>query len=252
MTASGGIEVSYVAEPVGSITRARNRAIDEARGSGAEALVFIDDDEIVAPDWLEQLWAAHLEGTGDVVFGHVETLYPTEVPDAIRRSGVADNPVHPNGSLHLTCASNNTLIPTSVLSDIRFDPFFDVSSGEDTDFFRRLNSSGVAIRFAAGPKVFEPWSMDRANSAFLRARARRGGWLDARIRLNHDGRVAALKLSASILKNLIEAVRWSTEATVRRDRAFSERAAERWNRAAGKIAGLAGRQQPPKSDWQEK
>jgi succinoglycan biosynthesis protein ExoM len=180
-TASAKINVEYVAEAVGSITGARNRALEEAIKAGAEALVFIDDDELVASDWLKQLWAAHLQGRKDVVFGHVETVLPPGTPDEIVRSGIAQRPIYADGSLHHACASNNTLIPVDALGEIWFDSRFDRSSGEDTDFFRRLKRSGVGIRYCSAARVSEPWTHDRANTAFLMERARRIGWLDAMV-----------------------------------------------------------------------
>ena len=250
--AAASVPVEYVPEEVGSITRARNRGLKEAIDRGAEVLIFIDDDETVEADWLNVIWAAHVRSPKSVVFGPVKTLLPPGTPEAIARSGIADRPVHADGSLHRTCASGNTLIPVGALGEIWFDSRFDRSGAEDTDFFRRLNRAGVEIRYCRDPRVSEPWTSDRANSAFLMARARRVGWLDAMLPLDHVGARALPQVAASIIKNLAEAAGLMVLGLLRRDSALGLRARERWFRAAGKTSRIAGRPQPTKRDWQDR
>jgi GT2 family glycosyltransferase len=250
-SASGSAPVEYVAEDVGSITRARNRGLREAIDRGAEALVFIDDDETADVDWLDVIWTAHLNSPKTVVFGPVRTILPPGTPEAIVRSGIADNhnPVYEDGSLQPTCASNNTLIPVGALGEIWFDSRFDRSGGGDTDFFRRLNRTGVEIRYCSAARVSEPWSSDRANSRFLMERARRVGWLNAMVLLHHDGAWALPRVAASVAKNLAEAAGLMVLGLLRRDTALGLRARERWFRALGKTSRIVGRPQPTKPDW---
>src|SRR5579883_1155797 len=48
----------YVHEPRRGIPQARNRAIKTARELGCGLIAFIDDDELPANDWLDQLLSA--------------------------------------------------------------------------------------------------------------------------------------------------------------------------------------------------
>jgi hypothetical protein len=52
------------------------------------------------------------------------------------------------------------------------------------------------------------------------------------------------------MKNVVEAAGLAGLGTLRRNKALFLRAHERWARAVGKTARIAGRPQPVKSDWQ--
>ncbi|MGA9253598.1 MAG: glycosyltransferase, partial [Roseobacter sp.] len=58
-TLENGTDVTYVHEPELGIPFGRNRAAKEAIAIGADLLAFVDDDEIVAKDWLVQLIDAY-------------------------------------------------------------------------------------------------------------------------------------------------------------------------------------------------
>lgn len=62
------VPVRYVVEPRQGAAHARNRGVDEARG---EITVMVDDDVVVAPDWLGHLVAPLLDGPVDAVGGPV-------------------------------------------------------------------------------------------------------------------------------------------------------------------------------------
>jgi glycosyltransferase involved in cell wall biosynthesis len=73
------LPLRVVSEPVAGHTRARKRAAVEARG---ELLSFVDDDNLVSPDWAEScvaFFAAH--PSAGVIGGKIEPVF--EEPDSI-------------------------------------------------------------------------------------------------------------------------------------------------------------------------
>jgi glycosyltransferase involved in cell wall biosynthesis len=79
---SGPMTVRYVHEVRPGCSFARNRGIDEARG---EIIAFLDDDELVWPEWLMAMIAC-LQRTGaDCVGGRVLTCWDGESDPVVRR-----------------------------------------------------------------------------------------------------------------------------------------------------------------------
>jgi succinoglycan biosynthesis protein ExoM len=250
VVAACGVKADYISEDRASISGARNRAIRETLERGAKALIFVDDDELVDRRWLVEIWNAHCANPDDVLVGPVEILLDPSLPEWMVRTIGKEFTLPPDGHSMITCNSGNTLVPASALGSIWFDARFDVSGGEDTDFFRRLSRmGGVNIRVCSRAHVTERWDLARANPSFLRARARRSGWLHASVIIDQDGKAAMPRVALSLFKNIGQAAMFALGGLVRGDRALLERAAERWNRCAGKTARLAGRAQPRKSDW---
>lgn len=250
VVAECGVDVDYISEERASIAGARNRAIRETLERGAKALVFVDDDEFVDRRWLVEMWNAHCANPDDVLVGPVEILLDPALPEWMAGAIGKEFILPQDGRSMITCNSGNTLVPASALGSIWFSSRFDVSGGEDTDFFRRLSRVGrVNIRVCSSARVTERWDASRANPSFLRARARRGGWIHAFVTIDQDGIGAVPSVALSVFKNIGQAAVFALSGVVGGDRALLERAAERWNRCVGKLACLAGRPQPPKSDW---
>lgn len=55
---AGRAHFRYVAEPALGLSRARNRALEEARGP---YVAYLDDDAIAEPEWLQEILAAFIE-----------------------------------------------------------------------------------------------------------------------------------------------------------------------------------------------
>jgi glycosyltransferase involved in cell wall biosynthesis len=76
-------QARHLREDAIGLTHARSRGISEASG---DLLVFVDDDNVVAPDYLEQAWAIHRKNPHLGVFGAgmLEPAFETEPPTAIK------------------------------------------------------------------------------------------------------------------------------------------------------------------------
>jgi succinoglycan biosynthesis protein ExoM len=171
--------VEYVLEPNRGLSFARNTALDHALD--ADAIVFIDDDEVPDPKWLNELVMAQQLYSADVVKGTVLSRFSQPVPDWIVKGGFFDRPRPATGTVLSEAATNNVLISSKVLrrTGIRFDPQFALSGNEDTDFFLRLNAAGARIIAADTAIVHETVPPARANALWISRRALRISNADA-------------------------------------------------------------------------
>ena len=155
MKASLPFSLGYCHEMRRGIPCARNRAIAEALIAEADYLVFVDDDEWVEVDWLEQLYNYALSKDGAVICGRVKA----EVPEGTRAvmAEFFERKVYPTGARRAYCATNNVLIPIAVVRDLslRFDESRPFAGGEDTLFFTEVSARGVEILYCAEAVVHE-------------------------------------------------------------------------------------------------
>lgn len=112
----------------------RNRAIAMARG---RMLVFVDDDALVRPDFLEEHLKSHEGRAGAIVAGPIIecTEPPAERAPAVgRRLGWHTNPF-PTG--------NASVLRRHLLEAGGFDDDFRAYGWEDTEMYRRLKLLGL-------------------------------------------------------------------------------------------------------------
>ena len=74
------VPIHYHAEPQRGISNARNRVLQEALSLNASCLALIDDDEIMKPDWLIQLYGVMCEAGADAVGGPSYWDLPPDAP----------------------------------------------------------------------------------------------------------------------------------------------------------------------------
>ena len=182
-----GRRLVYALEPEPGIPLARNRALDEAAGLGADLLAFVDDDEFVEPEWLSRL-VAHQGETGAVlvggpvravaaegelswlgrrVYGGIHAGYlRKERKNARRRARGADGKV--------TIITNNWLGDLAWLGDhaLRFDPELRYSGGEDTALYAAAKRLGAKTSWCPDAIVFETVPHERISLGYQFRRAR--------------------------------------------------------------------------------
>jgi glycosyltransferase involved in cell wall biosynthesis len=158
-----------ILEPQQGLSHARNRAIDEMRG---DILILADDDIAVDPDWIRQMIAPFLTDAGreiGAVGGEVVPVFPDGIPDWIAEwhaprafrpdagpLGKHQNPMGANLAFPRWVFATYGTFSTSL--GRHGDRFF---GGEDTEYLRRLRTSGPKIWFAPAAKAFHQMPASR-------------------------------------------------------------------------------------------
>jgi succinoglycan biosynthesis protein ExoM len=177
-TAALPYPLTYLIEPKRGITYARNRAI--AHTDMADFVAFLDDDEVPAPEWLDELLWAQKEFSAEVVSGPVLSKYSPQLPDWIKNGNFFNSRARATGTRLKTCATNNALVATRVFKRVPgFDHAFALSGAEDTDFFLRVSHAGFKIIWSQEAVVFESVPANRGTiSWILRREYQTGnGWV---------------------------------------------------------------------------
>ncbi len=187
--ADHGLEqvLRHAHEPTPGLAAARNRALDEARG---DVLVFIDDDERATDGWPGGLVRMLATTDADLVGAPVLTEFTETPPTWVVDGGffVRDDP--PHGSRQPWLRSGNLAIDLASVrrNDIRFDPRFSRTGGEDVAFSFAAVERGLALRWAEGEAVVEDVGPDRTTAAWILRRSRRAAAAYTRAQLAGDPR----------------------------------------------------------------
>ena len=151
----GKIAITYAAEPERNIALARNKALSHAAG---DFIVFIDDDEFPAPNWLMNLFCACQTYQVAGVLGPVKPHFEREAPRWLVKGGFYQRATHPTGFVMpwQECRTGNVLFRRNIL-DSSEPPFHREfgSGGEDQDFFRRMIEHGRCFMWCDEAVVYE-------------------------------------------------------------------------------------------------
>jgi succinoglycan biosynthesis protein ExoM len=191
--------VRYVCEPRRGIARMRNRAISEC--GDFDFLVFIDDDEVPDPEWLDELLSTQARFSADVVSGPVLPVFFSGAPEWIRNGGFFDRPVFETGDVIERCSTNNVLIRNSVFKSVPgFDERFNLTGGEDTHFFSRVRRAGHSMVWSREAVVHEYVPLERAKTAWIGRRGYQSGnsWVLCELALDHRARAWWMRLAKAL------------------------------------------------------
>ncbi len=168
------LPVHYVHAPGANISIARNAGLDAA---AADWIAFLDDDEIVDPDWLTALVARQQATGADAVFGHSRAIYGSDAPAWIVAGDFHSQFAAPRGDVVETGHTCNALLRwgDAPWRDERFDIARGRSGGEDTEFFFRLRRMGARYAIADDSIVREEVPAIRASLGWLLKRRFRIG-----------------------------------------------------------------------------
>jgi succinoglycan biosynthesis protein ExoM len=168
--------VDYAVEPRQGIAIARNTAV--ARTSAdTEFIAFIDDDEVPAREWLDELLAAQAHYGADIVAGPVLPRFEASVAPWLEHGGFYCRKRYPTGSPIDRVATNNVLFRRSIFFDaeIRFNERMALTGGADTLFFLEATRAGFRAVWADAAHVEEWLPASRLKAQWLLLRAYRGG-----------------------------------------------------------------------------
>jgi glycosyltransferase involved in cell wall biosynthesis len=189
-----GERVTAVHEPLGGLSRARNRALAECAED--DVIAFVDDDAIVGDGWLDAMQAAW-EGAGERVAcigGPIRPRFQAERPAWLSDQllpilttldyGPQPRDLDP---FLTTVYGANVSFRAGPLRDVGgFDPGLGhggrpTGFGEEDEAERALARAGYVIRYEPGPSVWHVIPPERTRAAaFLRRRFDYGVGLGAR------------------------------------------------------------------------
>ncbi len=137
--------VRYGYEEKPGLPHVRNKAVQIARVF-ADAIAFVDDDEVPSPGWLKYLAACLKSYGADAVAGPVVPSFMGKVPRWVRAGRFFEGPRYMTGTKVPEALTRNALIRTDVLDRIGlFDARFAATGNDDWDLFARLHESGGTI-----------------------------------------------------------------------------------------------------------
>jgi GT2 family glycosyltransferase len=175
----------YFVEPRRGIAQTRNTAVRHS--AGANWVAFVDDDEMVEPQWLEHLLHTQLKFQADIVAGPVVPQFRANVPEWIIQSGLHERPRYLTGSKPKPPGTGNVLISAEVFQRIgSFDERFGLSGGEDTQFFLRAAQAGFKAVWCDEAVVQESVGPDRSGLSYLLRREYRDASSMVRIEVSRD------------------------------------------------------------------
>ena len=159
--------IRHVTELTRNMSTLRNRGFSEARG---RMLAFIDDDEVAAPDWLDQLVGALRRADADIAVGPRLARFVAGAPPAYDPSGaqfvrdlkLADGALvaltAPSGKPNYGLGTGNSLFDLARCfgdGEPAMREAFGDAGGEDAELFVRLHRKGRRIVWAARAFVTE-------------------------------------------------------------------------------------------------
>ena len=183
--AGGAMTIRYVTDLTRNMSVLRNRAFAEA---GGEMVAFIDDDEVAAPDWLDELVTALRDTGADIAVGprlarFASGAAPAYDPDGAtfaRDLKLADRTLipltAPSGKPRFGLGTGNSLFLLARCFPNGETPMresFGDAGGEDAELMVRLHRNGRKIVWAAKAFVTETVDPRRTGIAYRMIRTRR-------------------------------------------------------------------------------
>lgn len=230
----------YCCELRRGLSHVRNKAVEVAAGF-ADALVFIDDDEVPSQGWLKHLLACQKAYGAEVVSGPVIPHFTSEVPQWISAGRFCERPRYPTGTVLQEARTGNVLIRMEVFDRIGlFDNRFALTGGEDWDFFVRLHESGGLISWADEAIVDEWVPASRMTLKYVLQGAYRRANVNAFRTCQSQSPVKSL---VYVFRGVVRGMKGFCLllASLARGKSEAVKALQRMSSGAGLIAGASGR-----------
>ena len=163
------LQVQFFQTDVGGVSNARNIALDNARG---EYITFIDDDDLVSPMYLQELYEKATPDTVSVCYpyafndGKIERQLPYSITNTYNYCIEHEcNKLASRGRKYFSGPCMK-LIPMSFIQDRRFDVRF--KNGEDCIFMFLISDKIKNIVYTSKDAIY--YRRYRENSAVTRKR----------------------------------------------------------------------------------
>lgn len=166
-----GDKVVYVHEPDAGLSAVRNRALSASEDS--RLLIFMDDDGRPSTGWLISLVRVWAVDHPAAVAGRVIESYESEPDPWLVAGGFFRRRTLPTGTVVRVAPAGNLLLDLNAVRslNLRFDPGFGLTGGEDTLFTRRLSVAGGRIVWCNESHVVDQVPTSRMNRKWVLARS---------------------------------------------------------------------------------
>jgi glycosyltransferase involved in cell wall biosynthesis len=251
--------LQYLHEPRPGISHARNTAL-AAVPTGTDFIAMIDDDEVPAPDWLDQLLAAQARSGADVIVGPATPIFAPATPGWITASSLFVKPENQASLRDLDpdppAATCNVLVRAALLgpAGLSFDPALALSGGEDKLLFQSLKQQGHTFAFAAAAHVSEWIPPERANFSYMWRESYRRGCVKyfVKRRLKSRSALGSLRIAVRLVLRSLGLITWHLLRILprlgRKDRAWVPSALN----VADSLGTIAGAFQIPNRHYRPK
>ena len=167
-------QLHYNSYAVKGLANVRNELIDIALQFKPDFIVFIDDDEFVTENWLNELLITIIANNADAARGPVFTKLMNSVPKSVDYLLKREN--YKNNTQLATWTTGNLILRRTSLEKykVRFDKRFNSTGSEDTFFGRQMAQKGATIFWAANAIAYEMIPEKRTKINWFIARAYRG------------------------------------------------------------------------------
>lgn len=227
--------------PERGIVYARNRAVDHFLQHGAEALVFIDDDEVpVERSWLQALIETQQTHESDIVYSDVRVRADSEekrwVVNAFRVPA-AQAAVVPTTKFY----TNNLLVMRRVFERLYppFDLRFAMTGSSDYHFCIRCNHAGFKAIYTPFAPVTEIFPSTKATFRWFFLRGYRSGEGATRsVMYERPGFKTVMQCAAMGLARVAFGFVQLGRALVKWDRGLLANALLRFGSGTGSFAGF--------------
>jgi len=166
--------LQYGSNPAKGITNVRNDLLSRADAFNPDFIVFVDDDEWVTEQWLNELVRTITERNADAAMGPVLPVFEKPLPDYV--ACWFNRESHEDQSKIDAIKTGNLILRASKLRELklRFDSRFNITGSSDTYFGIQLQKSGSEIYWAAKAIAYETVPASRATMSWVIKRVYRG------------------------------------------------------------------------------
>jgi glycosyltransferase involved in cell wall biosynthesis len=163
-------KISYFCYPFKGLSNVRNELIQKGLEHDPDFFVFVDDDEYVSVQWLNQLVKTIVNNKGDLTMGPVNSVVSSSVPPYV--SCWLDRAVYPDNTKLAFIRSGNLIIRVRSLLklNVMFDTRFNQTGGEDSYFGLQMIKKGASVFWAANAIAYETVPDNRANIKWIMKR----------------------------------------------------------------------------------
>lgn len=168
--------LEYYIEVERGIPSARNAALYHA-GAAPDFIVFIDDDEVPEPNWLDELLSTQEKYNADAVVGPVISRFESSVPQWVIKGNFYQMKRYKTGEVCQTANTGNVLVKNEVINKekLAFNRKLALTGSSDEYFFQEFVKRGYRIIWDNNAIVYEYVPHSRISVKWLTQRSYRGG-----------------------------------------------------------------------------